>query len=94
MPPRFRHGILGGMGATKEVSVELTEAVDLARVRGLTRSGAARSIRLGAGLSYGDTARAIDVSRTTILRWERCDRVPRGEKALAYLELLDRLMAR
>lgn len=71
----------------------VADTVDLARVRGLARSGAARSIRVAAGLSYGEMAQVLHVSRTTILRWERCERVPRGEKALAYLELLDRLMA-
>ena len=66
----------------------------LTRVRGLTNSGTARAIRLGAGLSLGEIARAIGVSPSTVLRWERRERTPRGEKALAYAQVLEELLAR
>ncbi len=65
---------------------------DLARVRDFVRSGVARSIRLGARLSYGEVARSLGVSPATVFRWERQQRVPRGDAAIAYLRLLERLM--
>jgi len=58
----------------------------------MVRSGAARSVRLAAGLSLGEVARAISVSTTTVLRWEHAQRQPRGEPALRYWELLQQLM--
>jgi DNA-binding transcriptional regulator YiaG len=66
----------------------------LARVRSLTRSGAAKSIRLGAKLSLGEVARAIEVTPATVLRWERGERVPTGDKALRYLTVLEGLISR
>jgi len=58
-------------------------------------SGAARAVRVGAGLSLGEMGRGVGpgVSPSTVLRWERGDRTPRGELAVSYLELLDRLAA-
>jgi len=63
----------------------------LARVRQLTATGEARRLRLRARLSLGDIARSIGVERTTVLRWERGERQPRGSAALEYGDLLDRL---
>jgi DNA-binding transcriptional regulator YiaG len=67
-------------------------ATGLAKVRALVESGAARSIRLGAGLSLAETAAACGVSVSTMFRWEARERRPHGEPALRYLELLERLM--
>lgn len=64
----------------------------LAQVRALASSGAARSVRLAAGLSLGEVARTLGVSPSTILRWETGERSPRGELALRYTDLLDRLL--
>ncbi len=68
--------------------------VKVTRVRDLVRSGAARSIRLGAGLSLGEVGRTLGCSASTIFRWEKGERTPRGDLALRYGELLDALMQR
>lgn len=67
--------------------------VELASVRGLVRTGAARAIRQNAGLSLGEVAGTIGVSAGTILRWETQTRVPHGEAAVAYGRLLRSLVA-
>jgi DNA-binding transcriptional regulator YiaG len=71
----------------------IDEAVALSRLRALLATGAGRSIRLGSGLSLGEAGRAVGVESSTILRWERLDHQPRGSAGLAYLQLLERLMA-
>lgn len=67
---------------------------ELVRVRELVRSGAARSIRVAAGLSLGEVAESVGVAPATVWRWEHGDRVPRGDAALRYGELLQALMRR
>ncbi len=70
-----------------------TESVlQISRVRSLTRSGAARTVRIAAGLTLGELAEAVGVSPTTIWRWEQGQRSPRGEPAIKYGELLEALM--
>ena len=71
-----------------------TDVSRLAAVRARAASGAARSIRRGAGLSLSEVADQIEVSTSTVFRWERRQRKPRGEAALRYGSLLDELMAR
>ncbi|MGH2462707.1 MAG: helix-turn-helix domain-containing protein [Candidatus Limnocylindria bacterium] len=56
-------------------------------------TGAARPIRLGAGLSLGEVAESVGVSPSTILRWENRERAPRGQAAVAYGRLLAALIA-
>lgn len=68
--------------------------VRVTRVRQLARSGAARSIRLAAGLSLGEVGRSLGCSTSTVFRWEAGERVPRGDLAIRYGELLDALMQR
>lgn len=70
------------------------DVVSLARARDLARSGAARSIRLAAGLSLGEVGRALGCPASTILRWERGDRLPRGDLAIRWAELLQALINR
>ncbi len=62
-------------------------------VRDQCRTGRARRIREGAGLSLRETAAAIPggVSPTSVLRWENGDVRPTGERALAYAVLLEQL---
>jgi DNA-binding transcriptional regulator YiaG len=76
----------------------MTETYDdldrLRRVRALVASGAARSIRAGAGLSIVECARAAGIAWRTVYRYEAAEVVPRGPAALRYLDLLDRLMGR
>jgi DNA-binding transcriptional regulator YiaG len=72
--------------------VKVSELQELSRLRALLRSGAARSIRTAAGLSLGEVAEPLGVSKTSILRWERGQHAPRGDLALAYWQLLQSLM--
>lgn len=59
----------------------------------MAKSGAARAVRLANNLSLEDIRReAQSQSRTTILRWERGERTPRGEAALRYGRVLKELM--
>jgi DNA-binding transcriptional regulator YiaG len=73
------------------------DLVDLARVRDLVHSGAARSIRLAGHLSQQQVADHCGVTNATVCRWESTGsnrRMPTGEPAVRYLELLERLMQR
>lgn len=76
----------------------LDESADLRgllRVRRLAEQGVARALRLEAGLSLAEMAAAVGgVDRTTIHKWERCVRRPRGPAALRYLSVLEELAAR
>ena len=74
--------------------VELVGAghvVELIKVRAAARSGAAKDARLAAGLSLTEVAAAVGVTPAAVFRWEKGDRVPRGEAALRYARLLNRL---
>lgn len=73
--------------------MDVKELPRLARVRALVRSGAALDTRVRAGISRTEIADALGVSPATVWRWEHGQRVPRGEPALRYAELLDRLSA-
>jgi transcriptional regulator with XRE-family HTH domain len=64
----------------------------LTRVRSFTESGAARSIRIAAGLSLREVASASGVSVSTLWRWENQERRPRGDAAVRYGEVLEVLM--
>lgn len=83
-----------GMATDTDTAAASDRLVALARVRDLVTSGAARSVRVAAGLSTREVADAIGVTTVTVWRWEAGQRVPRGDAALAYLDLLDRLMTR
>lgn len=63
----------------------------LVRVRAAVASGEARRLREAARLSLAEVASACGADQSTIWRWEQGKRVPRGELALAYGELLDEL---
>ncbi len=68
------------------------DAIRLARVRHLTSTGQARAIRLAASLSVEMVARAVGVAPVSVWRWESSKRKPSGREALAYLDLLQRLL--
>ncbi len=69
------------------------QALELAEVRQLARSGKARRVRADSHLSESEIAAAIGVSIATISRWETAQRRPTGRAALAYRRLLIQLMA-
>ncbi len=64
------------------------DVVKLATVRRLAQSGRARRIRLDAGVSIAEIARAIGVSSPTVYRWEVGENNPQGAAALAYFQLI------
>lgn len=72
--------------------MDVDALAELSRVRSLVGTGAARPIRLGAGLSLGEVGESVGVSASTVLRWEMGERVPRGEPAVAYGRLLATLV--
>ncbi|MGW1892111.1 helix-turn-helix domain-containing protein [Streptomyces sp. NPDC002004] len=63
----------------------------LADVRLAVTSGEAERLRVAAQLSIGEVARACGVDQSTVWRWERGVRKPRGEGAIAYGELIKAL---
>jgi DNA-binding transcriptional regulator YiaG len=68
-----------------------TTAEKLQAIRTRIISGEARQIREAAHLSQSELARSVGVDNTTLCRWESGERFPRGEAALRYAALLDRL---
>lgn len=72
----------------------MSQLVELSRIRALVRSGAARSIREGAGISLAEIAREVGVAVATVWRWEHGQRQPRGEAALRYGRVLEELTRR
>lgn len=68
-----------------------TVAERLSHLRALTQSGEARAIRERARLALSDIAQSIDADPSSVGRWERGERLPRGEVALKYARLLERL---
>jgi transcriptional regulator with XRE-family HTH domain len=60
-------------------------------IRAAVASGEAKRLREAAGLSIGEVARACGVDQSTVWRWERGSRKPRGARALRYAELIDSL---
>lgn len=69
----------------------------LAWVRAKCASGEAEAIRLEAAVSRREMADAANVDSTTIWRWEKGVRRPRGEGAVRYascLRSLARITAR
>jgi DNA-binding transcriptional regulator YiaG len=68
-----------------------TKAERLQALRELTTSGKAREIREAARLTESEIARSVGTHYSTVSRWESGQRLPRGEAALRYAALLDRL---
>lgn len=71
--------------------------VQLADIRRRCASGLARRVRVKSGLSLREIAAATaeragcTVSASTVYRWESGDARPTGDRALAYLAVLDEL---
>ncbi|MFG3492970.1 helix-turn-helix domain-containing protein [Streptomyces sp. NPDC047972] len=63
----------------------------LAEVRAAVSSGEAERLRVEAQLSIGEVARACGVDQSTVWRWEKGARRPRGHGAIAYGDLLETL---
>ncbi|MGH2760451.1 MAG: helix-turn-helix domain-containing protein [Actinomycetota bacterium] len=67
------------------------DAIELTRLRRMLSLGTARLIRVEAGLSLSELARAVGVDRGTIWRWETGRRRPRGRAAERFLTALEEL---
>jgi DNA-binding transcriptional regulator YiaG len=67
------------------------DAVTLARLRELVASGRAREIRERARLSQAEVGAAVGVHQPTVHKWETGRTMPRGQAAVAYVGLLDKL---
>lgn len=63
----------------------------LARAREIARTGRAIGIRQSAGLSCADVGAAVGAAPSTIWRWERGERMPRGEAALQWASFITAL---
>lgn len=70
-----------------------TTTARLARLRRMCEDGTARTIRQSRGSSLREIARDAGTYPSTISRWERGLRSPRGAEALAYLDVLEELIA-
>lgn len=65
----------------------------LVTMRQLVRTGDARQLRQGAGLSRRELAASVGVTVSTLTKWELGQRVPNGDAALRYARVLGRLQA-
>jgi len=63
----------------------------VAEAKALIASGEARRLREALNLSLLDVARHVIADPSTIGRWERGERNPRGVSAIRYCRLLKRL---
>jgi transcriptional regulator with XRE-family HTH domain len=70
--------------------MELEAVAWLRRVAG---NGGARAIRERAGISASEIARELNVSPSTVSRWERGERIPRPDVAERWARLLHVLAA-
>lgn len=99
MVPLARPAVIGDRMAERDTfplplpSMRTTQALQVVRVRDLVRTGEVGRSRERAGLSKREVAGAIDVSPSTVMRWERGERVPHASEGLRYLALLDALAA-
>lgn len=73
--------------------MDARELLRLTAARRAATSGEGRRRREAAGLSLREVAGALGVDPTTLQKWERGDRAPRGEPAIRWMDLLDQLAA-
>lgn len=66
---------------------------EVAARRNLRQMPAGKTIRTAAGVSQSRIAEELNVSRMTVSRWERGERLPRGPMLVAYTALLRSLLA-
>jgi DNA-binding transcriptional regulator YiaG len=73
--------------------VNAKQTLKLVEARRLAASGDGKSIREAAGLSLHEVADPIGLSISALFRWEAGQRIPRGERAVAWAEFLGQLAA-
>ncbi|MFK4797825.1 helix-turn-helix domain-containing protein [Streptomyces sp. MPA0124] len=66
-------------------------ALRLVQLRAAISTGETRQLRVAARLSISEMAAACGVDQSTLWRWEQGKRLPRGEHAIAYADVLDTL---
>lgn len=87
-----RPWLLSGVGLAYPLIMPMaSEAVKIALVRELVRSGRAKAIRLRAQVSQAEVARSVHVDPGTVGRWEDGLRSPRGAAAIRYGVVLRQL---
>lgn len=75
--------------------MEPDELVTIADLRDTCRSGAARALRVSAGLSLANLSDATGIGVSTLWRWETGSRQPlASDAALRYAALLEQLAER
>jgi transcriptional regulator with XRE-family HTH domain len=65
----------------------------LSAARRHAKSGSGKAIRLAADLALAEVAEAVGADSPTVLRWERNETRPRGERAIKWATLLADLEA-
>lgn len=66
-------------------------ALRLVQLRAAISSGETRQVRVAARLSISEMAAACGVDQSTLWRWEQGKRLPRGELAIRYADVLEAL---
>ena len=69
------------------------QALKLVEARRLAASGEGKTVREAAGLSLYEVADVLGLSVSALFRWENGERVPHGERAVAWCEFLQQLDA-
>lgn len=73
------------------------DGMDITRIataRAYVANGTGRLVRESARLSLAELAAQVGVHRSAVWRWEHGDRMPRGEAAEAYADVIERLLGR
>ncbi len=71
--------------------MDMLDIERLAAARRHVAHGTGRSIREAASLSQAEVAQAIGADESTVWRWEHGITRPRGERAVRWAQLLERL---
>jgi transcriptional regulator with XRE-family HTH domain len=69
----------------------IADTVLLSQARRKAQDGRACELRIAAGLSQSEVAATVGVTSAAISHWENGRRVPRGQAARRYAQLLDSL---
>ena len=74
--------------------MDIESITSVARARRMAREGEGLRVRLDLGLSLADVASLVGVSLSTLSRWERHQRIPRGAQAIRYQAVVQDLVRR
>jgi DNA-binding transcriptional regulator YiaG len=85
------YGYQNGKVMGKVIAMTKAHALRLVQLRAAISTGETRQIRVAARLSISEMAAACGVDQSTLWRWEQGKRLPRGEHAIRYADVLDSL---